>query len=240
MIMQGIDISTIVFAVVAIFVVWKLRSVLGTRNGAERPPVDPAAGPPGPGGFSRPMGQVVRLPTAGAPPAAAVAAPADAAQRWKGFAEPGSRLAEGLDALVAADPSFSPAEFIAGARSAYEMIVTAFAKGDRATLGNLLAPEPLDNFSKAIAARAASGETTQTTLVSIDAATLEDARLVGPAAQITVRFAAKLISHTRDRSGAVVEGSADAVVDHLDIWTFSRNTGSRNPNWQLSATETVH
>jgi hypothetical protein len=61
--MQGIDISTVVFAVVAIFVVWKLRSVLGTRNGAERPPVDPAAGPPGPGGFSRPMGQVVRLPT---------------------------------------------------------------------------------------------------------------------------------------------------------------------------------
>ena len=80
----------------------------------------------------------------------------------------------------------------------------------------------------------------ETTLVSIDSATFEDARLNGATAQLTVRFAAKLISCTRDRTGAVIEGSAESVVDHLDIWTFSRDTGSRNPNWQLSATETVH
>ena len=120
------------------------------------------------------------------------------------------------------------------------MIVVAFAKGDRATLGNLLAPEVLDNFSKAIEARLARGETMETTLVSIDSAAFEDARLNGGTAQVTVRFAAKLISHTRDKAGVVTEGSADAVVDHLDVWTFSRDTRSRNPNWQLSATETVH
>ena len=80
----------------------------------------------------------------------------------------------------------------------------------------------------------------ETALVSIDSATVEDARLNAGTAQISVRFAAKLISHTRDKAGAVTEGSADSVVDHLDIWTFSRNTSSRNPNWQLSATETVH
>jgi predicted lipid-binding transport protein (Tim44 family) len=79
----------------------------------------------------------------------------------------------------------------------------------------------------------------ETTLVSIDAATFEDAQLNGAIAQIAVRFAAKLVSHTRDKTGAVTEGSPDAVVDHLDIWTFSRDTSSRNPNWQLSATETV-
>ncbi|WP_371418429.1 Tim44/TimA family putative adaptor protein [Methylocapsa sp. S129] len=242
--MPGLDPSTIVFAIIAIFVVWKLRSVLGTRNGAERPPIEPGSGPNlGPNGANapKPMGQVVRLPTAARDTSTPFgAAPADAAARWKGFAEPGSKVAAGLDAIAAADRSFSPDSFLAGARSAYEMIVTAFAKGDRATLGNLLAPEVLDNFAKAIEARAARAETMETTLVSIDSATFEDARLSGASAQISVRFATKLISHTRDKTGAVTEGSAESVVDHLDIWTFSRDTGSRNPNWQLSATETVH
>jgi predicted lipid-binding transport protein (Tim44 family) len=242
--MPGLDVSTIVFAIIAIFVVWKLRSVLGTRNGAERPPIDPGVGPNlGPNGANAPspMGQVVRLPTAprdGVAPTGA--ASSDPPTRWKGFAEPDSKVAAGLDAIAAADPGFSPDGFLAGARSAYEMIVVAFAKGDRATLGNLLAPEVLDNFSGAIEARLARGETMETTVVSIDSAAFEDARLNGGTAQVTVRFAAKLISHTRDKAGLVTEGSADAVVDHLDVWTFSRDTRSRNPNWQLSATETVH
>jgi predicted lipid-binding transport protein (Tim44 family) len=242
--MPGLDVSTIVFAIIAIFVVWKLRSVLGTRNGAERPPIDPGVGPNlGPNGANapKPMGQVVHLPTAprdGVAPTGA--ASSDPLTRWKGFAEPDSKVATGLDAIAAADPGFSPDGFLAGARSAYEMIVVAFAKGDRATLGNLLAPEVLDNFSRAIEARLARGETMETTLVSIDSAAFEDARLNGGTAQVTVRFAAKLISHTRDKAGLVTEGSADAVVDHLDVWTFSRDTRSRNPNWQLSATETVH
>jgi predicted lipid-binding transport protein (Tim44 family) len=236
--MPGLDVSTIVFAVIAIFVVWKLRSVLGTRNGAERPPIDPGASSNfGQNGGLKPMmGQILRMPNA--PPASAPA-PVEPAERWKGVAEPGSKLAAGLDAIAGADPSFSPAGFLSGARSAYEMIVTAFAKGDRAALGSLLAPDVLDNFSKAIETRAARGETMETALVSIDSATFEDARLEGATAQATVRFAAKLVSHTQDKSGAITEGSA-AVVDHLDVWTFSRDTGSRNPNWRLSGTETVH
>ena len=97
--MPGLDMSTIVFAIIAIFVVWKLRSVLGTRNGAERPPIDPGVGPnlgSNGAGAPKPMGQVVRLPTAprdGVGPANF--APADASARWKGFAEPGSKLADG-------------------------------------------------------------------------------------------------------------------------------------------------
>jgi predicted lipid-binding transport protein (Tim44 family) len=237
--MPGLDVSTIVFAIIAIFVVWKLRSVLGTRSGAERPPIDPVRGP-GPGlgqNGGQPMGQVLRMPSA---PPVSNPTPVDAPDRWKGYAEPGSKLAAGLEAIAAADPSFSPSSFLSGARSAYEMIVTAFAKGDQAMLANLLAPEVLDNFSKAIDARVDRGETMETALVSIDSATLEDVRLNGSTAQITLRFATKLISHTRDQTGAIIEGSAESVVDHLDIWTFSRDTGSRNPNWQLSATETVH
>jgi predicted lipid-binding transport protein (Tim44 family) len=236
--MPGLDVTTIVFAVIAIFVVWKLRSVLGTRSGAERPPLDPARGSNfGQNGAPQPMGQVLRMPTA--PPASSRPA-AEAPDRWKGYAEAGSKVAAGLDAVTTADPSFAPASFLSGARSAYEMIVTAFAKGDRATLGNLLAPEVMDNFAKAIDDRGARGEKMETDLVSIDSATIDDARMNGATAQVTVRFEAKLVSNTRDKSGAVIEGSAHAVADHLDIWTFSRDTGSPNPNWQLSATETVH
>jgi predicted lipid-binding transport protein (Tim44 family) len=237
------DISTVVFAIIAIFVVWKLRSVLGTRNGAERPPFDPASGPnPGQSGVNRfqPSGQVVRFPNAGAAAPQPSGFAASDGARWKGFAEPGSNIAAGLDAVARADASFSPENFLSGARAAYEMIVTAFAAGDRATLNNLLARDVFDNFVRAIDERAARGEAMQTTLVSIDAATIEDAHLVGAAAQISVRFATKLISHTKDKSGAEIEGSAEAVTDHLDVWTFSRDTSSRDPNWRLSSTETVH
>jgi len=241
--MQNLDVSTIIIAILAIFVVWKLRSVLGTRNGAERPPFD--AAPPGAakGGSNAGQGpgNVIQLPGAArvAPQQGGAATP-NMGQRWKGYADPGTTLWAGLDAIGDADRGFSAEGFLAGARSAYEMIVTAFAAGDKKTLGGLLASDVMDNFAKAINARLAAGQTMTTTLVSIDAAKLVDAKLNGAVAQLSVRFAAKLISATRDKSGAVIEGSAEAVADHLDIWTFARDVGSRNPNWLLTATETMH
>ena len=242
--MQGMDISTIIFAIIAIFVVWKLRSVLGQRTGAERPPYDPRTkanfGPQGGDGAAN-SNNVVQMPGAArAGPPIPPAARSDPAARWTGFAEPGSAIAGGLDAIAAADRSFAAEGFISGARSAYEMIVAAFAAGDSKALSALLAPDVLDNFSKAISARLAAGQTTQSTLVSVDSASIVDAKLNGAIAQIAVRFAAKLISATRDKAGAVIEGSAETPGDHLDIWTFSRDTRARDPNWRLSATETVH
>ena len=229
--MQNLDVSTVVFAVVAIFVIFKLRSVLGTRTGAERRRVDPTAPPrdPAANGNVIPIGAVAR---AGGPPP-----PAD---HWKGFAEKGSPLAAALDAILAAEPNFTAAGFLSGARAAYEMIVVAFAAGDLATLRRLLTPDALANFATAIQARKAAEQTMKTTLVSIDAADLVDARVVGPAATLAVRFAAKLVSATLDSAGDVVEGSTTTVVDHLDIWSFTRQLGARDPNWQLSATEAVH
>jgi predicted lipid-binding transport protein (Tim44 family) len=240
--MPPVDATTIVFAIIAIFVVWKLYSVLGTRTGAEPPPFDPnarrdSAGPTP--ADSRGYGRIIRLPGAAietpvSPP------PLTDPQRWKDFVEPGSKAAAGLDAIAAADPGFAPASFIDGAKAAYEAIVVAFAKGDRNALGGLLATDVLDNFSKAISDRLARSETMQTSIVSIDSAKIEDARLVGGIAQVAVRFAAKLITSTRDRTGAVVEGSPDSVADHIDLWTFAREVASRNPNWRLTATESVH
>jgi predicted lipid-binding transport protein (Tim44 family) len=237
--MQDLDISTIVFAIVAIFVVFKLRSVLGTRGGAPRPPVDPAP-PRAPSELQNAPaeGNVVSLGLAARAGRAPDAA-AGAAERWKGFAEPGSELAAGFDAIAAVDRGFAPDRFLSGARAAYEMVVTAFAAGDMPTLRRLLAPDVLANFDSAIRARLAAGQTMTTTLISIDATDFAEARLAGSVATVSVRFAAKLASATRDASGAVVEGSASEVADHLDVWTFTRDVRSRDPNWLLAATQTV-
>ncbi len=231
--MQNFDVSTVVFAVVAIFVVFKLRSVLGARTGAERRPMDPT--PPQRATDAR-AGNVIPLATA-TRTGAAPSAPID---RWKGFAEPGSPVEAGLDAIASAEPSFGAANFISGARAAYEMVVGAFAAGDLATLKRLLASDVFANFSRAIEARRAAEQKMTTTLVSIDASDIVDARVAGSTASVAVRFASKLASATLDKVGAVIEGSTSQVVDHLDIWTFTRQLGARDPNWLLAATETVH
>ena len=231
--MPNLDISTVVFAVVAIIVIYKLRSVLGTRAGPQRRPLDPTS-------YLRRD----QAPTNGnVVPLGAVArgvVPPPLPDRWTGVAETGSALAAGLDAILAAEPGFTAAGFLAGARAAYEMIVGAFAAGDLATLRRLLAPEALANFATAIQARKAAGQTMTTTLVSLDAAELVEARVAGTTATLAVRFAAKLVSATLDHAGTVVEGSTTSVVDHVDVWTFTRQLRSRDPNWQLAATETVH
>lgn len=231
--MDHIDPATVVFAIVAIFVAWKLRQVLGSRTGAERRPMDvsPPAGP-GPSGNDNvvPLGASRRAP----------APPAPSPDRWRGIAEPGSPLAQGFDAIAAAEPQFNPGEFLNGARGAYDMVVGAFAAGDLNALRRLLSPDVLQNFARAIESRRAAGQTMKTTLVSIDKTEIVDARVVGGDASVSVRIAAKMISATLDSAGTVVEGSDTAVADHLDVWTFSRPIGARDPNWLLTATQTVH
>jgi predicted lipid-binding transport protein (Tim44 family) len=226
--MPEIDLPTVIFALVALFVAYKLRSVLGVRNNSERQPgnllapLRRAPGPPNP----------AVVPSDGAAPASV---PPPAADRWKGVADPAAW--SGVDAIAAADHDFSPQAFLSGARAAYDMVVHAFAAGDTATLRSLMAPEAFANFDNAIRARLAKGQTMTTTVVSIDEATIVGAQLVGATAQLTVRFAAKLASVTRDPVGAIVDGSANAVADHIDLWTFARDVRSRDPNWMLTATE---
>ena len=229
--MPEIDFATVIFAIVALFVAFKLRSVLGTRNDDQRPTggmVTPLRRVPAPGATTAPE----LAPVAGA---AVTTPPAD---RWKGAAEP--QAWAGLDAIAAADPSFNGAEFVAGAKMAYDMVVHAFAAGDSATLRGLMGPEAFANFDNAIRARAAAGQVLTTTVVSIDDAKIVAAQLVATAEQATVRFVAKLASVTRDRAGEVVEGSATDVADHIDLWTFVRDIRSRDPNWRLTETHSEH
>jgi len=226
--MPDIDLPTVIFALVALFVAFKLRSVLGMRSGSERPS----------GGLLAPLRRAPSASPTIAPPEAPAAAPAVAAapaERWEGAAEPDAWA--GLDAIAAADPSFAAQPFLSGARAAYDMVVHAFAAGDAATLRSLMAPDAFANFDAAIQARATAGRTMTTTVVSIDAADIVAAQLTGPMAQIGVRFASKLASVTRDSAGTVVEGSPTEVVDHVDLWTFVRDVRSRDPNWRLTETQ---
>ena len=229
------DIYTIIFLALAVFIFLRLRSVLGQRTGRERPPYDPyAAREP-----ARPATEkVVALPNR-APEAAAAkpAEPVAPGERWKGVAEVGTPLAAGLDAIVAADANFDPKHFLTGARAAYEMIVNAFAEGDRRTLKNLLSREVYDGFEAAISEREKRGETVESHFVSIDNAEITAAELRGRTAQLTVRFHSKLVSATRDKNGNVIDGNAEKVTDVTDVWTFARDLSSRDPNWKLVATE---
>ena len=230
------NMSTLIFAAVAIVVLWKLWSVLGAKTGTERPRGQPEVKqPPNP---DAPLGgNVIRLPGAAAAP---VVQPGQTdAERWTGLAEPGSAVWQGLDAIAAADPAFSPPAFLAGAKIAYERVVTAFSAGDRMALRPLVAKDVFDGFDSAIAGRESRGEKAETTFVSIDKSVIEDAQMRGPASQITIRFNVKLIHATRSGDGTVIEGSPDKVIDLADVWTFARQASSRDPNWQVVATETA-
>jgi predicted lipid-binding transport protein (Tim44 family) len=234
-------ILTLVFLGLAIFVIIKLRSILGQKTGFERPPEVIRREMEARNQPQQTGDNVVPLPMAGRqPPQQADIGARDAGPppyRWQGLAEPGTPLANGLDAIAQADPSFDAREFGQGARGAYEMIVQAFARGDRKTLKDFLAKDVFDGFAGAIADRESRSETAEATFVSIDKSAIVEAEMRGKLAYVTVSFASKLINVTRDKAGAVVDGNAEKVVDVNDIWTFSRDVTSRDPNWRLVGTE---
>lgn len=229
------DIYTIIFLALAVFIFLRLRNVLGQRTGNERPPFDRAARNVLHGAQDN---NVVPIPGAvidQAPPSptADVVPPTD---RWKGLAEPGTPLAQGLDAIAAQDSSFDPRHFLSGAKSAYEMIVLAFANGDRRALKDLLSGDVYESFEAVIRDREKHEQKTETRFVSIDKAELVGAEARDRSAQLTVRFVSQMITVTRDKAGSIVDGSADTVADITDVWTFARDITSRDPNWKLVGT----
>lgn len=212
---QFLDI--ILFAGVAGFLLFRLRSVLGRRTGNERRRPDPFA--------PKPAVPPVPTPFTAAPAAIGTSAPA--------AAMPGN---EGLAALQAADPSFKPETFLTGARGAFEIIVKAFAAGDTATLQPLLSPDVFAAFSEAIRVRRDAKETHDTKLVAIKAATIEQGAVEGTVGLVTVKLVSDQVNVTHAADGSVVDGDADKVVEKTDFWTFSRPLRARNPNWTLVAT----
>ncbi|MBM3554072.1 MAG: Tim44 domain-containing protein [Alphaproteobacteria bacterium] len=218
---QFLDI--IFFALVAGFILLRLRNTLGKRTGNERPP------PPFGGGESPEGGRdnVVRLPGR-APEDAAGSPPEDAALEPK--------VRAGVEAIRATDPAFSVNDFLGGARSAYEMIVHSFAVGDTDTLRPLLSNEVFGRFAAEIERREKAGETQETTLVGIEEAELAEASVDGRTAEVTVRFKSEMVGATRDAKGEVIDGDPRAPRKVIDIWTFARNLKSSDPNWSLIRT----
>ena len=229
------DIYTIIFLALAVFIFLRLRSVLGQRTGRERPPYDPYA--PRDAIRTATNDKVVALPGRAPDTLQKPTEVSEPVDRWKGIAEQGSALATNLDAIAREDKSFDSKHFIAGARAAYEMIVTAFATGDRRALKGLLSREVYDGFENAIREREQRGETVETKFVAISSADIIGAEMRSRIAQVTIRFISQLISVTRARNGAIVDGNPEKVSDVTDVWTFARDVSSSDPNWKLVATE---
>lgn len=227
------DATTLVFALLAVFVVWKLRSVLGTRTGQEQANREMYLRKPQ---ESEPQSATI-LPYPGKAGEGTETNVDDLRAAWLQIPGVEQNVLPGLEAIARADKSFEPRTFIDGSKAAYEMIIMSFAAGNRAALRDLLSKDVYESFSAAIDDREMRGDTVDTTFVSIDRASIEDAHLRETNAQITMRFQSKLITATRSKDGKIVDGNPDKVVDMIDVWTFSRDVNSRDPNWRLVATE---
>jgi predicted lipid-binding transport protein (Tim44 family) len=212
----------------------RLGSVLGRRTGNEPSPYDPAVKGAGTAGRSD---NVVSLP-GGMRQDNRVDDGVDLEDLAR-FADKDSPLFEALKNISERDSTFKPGQFIEGAKIAYEMIVTAFADGDKAQLKGLLEPDVYEGFAGAIAERESRGERVESTFVGIDSAKLTDAEIDGSIVRLSVRFVSELISATRDKDGKVVDGDPESAQSVRDVWTFTRDLQSRDPNWKLAATEAV-
>jgi predicted lipid-binding transport protein (Tim44 family) len=236
------DPLNLVLAAIALMVIWRLRSVLGQRTGHERPPIDPYAPPRRASGSSLPEagnGKILDFPLGKEESEKKIdLSPEPAAPIWTGYAEAASPLAMGFEKLAQADPSFLPKAFLEGAKLAYEMIVEAFAKGDKPALKDLLSREVFDGFSKAIDTRNQAGEKLNFQFVGFEKVDFASVALVEKRASIVVKFASQLISATFDKAGALIDGSPKEVRDITDIWTFERDVAQKDPNWRVVATET--
>jgi predicted lipid-binding transport protein (Tim44 family) len=209
-----LPVDLILLGLVVLFLVLRLRSILGRRTGFEGVPqmLNRGAVPPTIEGRAEPVA---------APPA-------------RGLPDPTSPAGQALAAIRAADRKFDPATFLAGAENAFRLIVTAFAAGDRAKLQPLLTPDTFAAFDAAITAREQAGHTQRSEIRGILEATIEHAELTQSLADITVRFVSHQITITTDKDGGIVAG-ADAVTELADVWTFLRDLKQAQPTWKLAS-----
>ena len=217
--MNSSMIQLLVLAGVAIFLFIKLRAVLGTRDGFEKPPL--------PLDDARPRAKRDFEVIEGGPD-----------RDITDLVPEGSPSAVALAAMKKAEPGFSVGTFLQGARGAYEMILMAFDKGELANIKPFLAPDVFETFSDAVAQREKDGLRIESTFIGLREMVLHEATFdtATGEADIAVRFLGETTSLVRNAAGEVVEGSPTAVKKQRDIWTFSRRMGANDPNWHLSAT----
>lgn len=241
------DLGTLIPLIIAIFVIFKLRSVLGQRSDNDQPPFDPY----------RPEGKSSDQNDEPGPDTAndnVVTLPPKRSRRKSGgqvieqpenpaivqidkIAGKRTKLNKALKSILERDASFEPDSFVSGAKLAYEMIVNAFADGDKKTLKSLLSKEVYDGFATAIDQRLANGEKMQSSFVGIENAEIVGAELEKDETRLVVRFISQMISATFDKDEKLIDGDLQEVVEKIDVWTFARSLKSRDPNWKLVGTE---
>ncbi len=214
-------IQLLILAAIAIFLLLRLRDVLGTREGFEKPVVTRK-------GDERDSRRDRFEVIEGGPDL-------DITDHVDGD----SAAAKALMAMKQAEPSFSVGDFLGGARGAYEMILMGFERGDMADIKPFLAPEVYDSFAEVVESRRQQGLTIEAEFVGVREMTLAEATFdeATKLAEITVRYTGELTSVVKDATGAVIEGSPTSVKRQKDVWTYARNMGSDDPNWQLVATD---
>lgn len=229
--MDSSNIVTLFFIAAAVIVFMQLRNVLGKRTGHERNPMER---------YERESARETAAPDHDGDNVITLPGQREGADIYRDIdkvAKPGTALNKSLRAIRDAAPVFNPREFTNGAMMAYEMIVMAFADGDRKTLKNLLSKDVYEGFAAALDEREAAGETVQTNFVGIEKMEIVGADLKDNQAQITVSVLSQLISATRGKDGTVVDGDPEEIAEVRDEWTFARDVRERNPNWKLIGTQ---
>lgn len=219
----------VLFALVAGFLILRLRSVLGRRDGHH----GPVQGPFSPAEPERTDEKVVRLPQRGE------RGPAQSEAGEAAETPVETPVEMGIAQIRLADPRFNSDEFLSGARIAFELILNAFAAGDSEALKPMLSQEVFANFEQSIRERQQAKQRLETKIVTLSAVELVEAYMTGRTAHVTVKFVSEQISALYDATGTVIEGDPVAITDATDFWTFARDTRSADPNWTLVATGTL-
>lgn len=221
----------LIFAAIAAFLIYRLNSVLGTKSGSERQRPNP---------FTPPAEQPRAKPQEAASPAAPpIAQPVPAAvleQVIDATANRDGRVEQGLEEIRSADPYFDLTSFVEGSKYAFEIIVTAYARGDLAAIQPLVSPKLFADFSAGVKAREAAGLKSDLTIHRVKGARLTEAHLGGAMAYVTVDFEVDETAVTKDTTGKVVEGDPNSILTIRDVWTFTRDTRTTDPNWILIET----
>jgi predicted lipid-binding transport protein (Tim44 family) len=213
-------IQLLVLAGIAVFLILRLRNVLGTREGFEKPPVVDAK----PSNRNKPAFEVIE----GGPDL-------DITDHVPEDSDAGKALAE----MKRLEPSFGVSDFLGGARGAYEMIVMGYERGDLADIQPFLSEEIYESFVDGVAAREDQGLTIEANFIGVREMELVDAKLDRDTneAELTVRFVAELTSAVRNAEGEIVEGSLSEIKRQKDTWVFARVMGADDPNWLLVSTD---
>lgn len=212
-------ISLLVLAGIAVFLILRLKNVLGTREGFEKPPI------PQPSTKStRPEFEVIE----GGPD-----------RDITDHVEEDSPQAQELAAMKRVEPSFSLGDFVQGARGAYEMILMGFEQGNLDEIQPFLAEDVFESFVAGVSAREDQGLTIEAEFVGVREVSIAEVNFDKDTnlAELSVRFIGELTSVVRDRGGDIIEGSPTAIKRQKDTWTFARTMASNDPNWILVATD---